>query len=294
VSETVAALDELLDSAGEVVDGPTSYLIGQLAAELIGSASDAELGRMIVAAHRQGGSSDREVAPPARQSLLSLLSGLLQGVLADRESAGRAGSPLTVRERVLTLLAIEPRNPNSLSAEIGCNAATVSRALRRLQNSELVVRAPTSEHSDGRYAIYRLTEKGEDRQKDRFFGRLNEDDPVLGGDYEDEGYDYGQPLEQLTQLVADLNKHDPVIAAKLYPALDALKGQVDDPELRAAAVTGLTAVGRSTSDVVPVQKSASLVDKLLDFADQENPLSALRGVLKSKLNRKTIDKGIEA
>jgi hypothetical protein len=123
VSETAAALGELLDSADEVIDSSTAYLIGQLAAELIASASEADLSRLIVATEdsRQSGSSDREAAPSPRQLLLSMLSGLLQGVLADRQSAGRTHSALTVRERMLNLLAIEPRTrqafpPRSVAA----------------------------------------------------------------------------------------------------------------------------------------------------------------------------------
>lgn len=275
VSETVASLGELLDSADEVVDGPTSYLIGQLAAELIGSASDAELSRLIVAAHRQSGSSDREVAPPARQSLLSMLSGLLQGVLGDRESAGRAGSPLTVRERVLNLLAIEPRNPKSLSSEIGCSMATASRALRRLHDNELVEKTSNPDLADGRYVMYQLTDKGEKRQEDRFFGQL-EDDPVSEGDYEDDGYDYGQSLTQLTQLVAELNNHDPAIAAELCPALDAFKDRVDDPELRAAALGELSVLSRSRPDLVSAERSHDWVDEFIALAQDENPLIAAR------------------
>jgi DNA-binding MarR family transcriptional regulator len=266
VSETVAALSELLDAADKATDRPTSYLIGQLAAELIGSASDAELSQMIVATHRQSGPSE---------SLLPMLSGLLQGVLADRQAAGQTGSLLTVRERVLNLLAIEPRNPTRLSTEIGCSIATASRALRRLHDSGLVKKAPTAEHSDRRHVVYQLTDNGQKRQLDHFFGRL-EDDPISEDKYEDEDYDYDQPLAQLIQLVADLNKYDPAIAAELYPALDALKDRVEDPDLRVAALGELSVLSRWTPDLVSAEQSRSWVDELIAQAQKENPLAAAR------------------
>lgn len=275
VSETAVALGELLDS-DEAIDGPTSYLIGQLAAELITSASsDAELSQLIVTTHQQSGSPGRRVGRTSRESLFPMLSGLFQGVLADRQSAGTPDSPLTVRERVLNLLAIEPQNPTSLATEIGCAPATASRALGRLRRARLVESRPNAETADGRNVTYQLTTKGEERQDDRFLGRLDYD-PVLEDDYEDDGYDYGQPLAELTQLVAGLNKHDPAIAAELYRALDALQDRVDDSELRAAALGELSALSHSKPDLVSAEQSRSWVDELLALAQEDNPLIAAR------------------
>jgi DNA-binding MarR family transcriptional regulator len=273
VSETVAALSELLDSADEAIGGTKSYLVGQLAAELITSASDAELSQVIVTTHQQRGSSDGEVAPTSRESVYSMMSGLLQGVLADRQSAGTPVTPLTVRERVLNLLAIEPQNPTSLATEIGCAPATASRALGRLRHAGLVEYRPSSETADGRHVTYQLTTEGEKRQDDRFLGRLDYD-PISEDDYEDDWYGYGQELAQLTQLVADLNTHDPAIAAELYPALEALKDRVDDPELRAAALGELCALSHSKPDLVSAEQSRSWVDELLALAQGDNPLIA--------------------
>jgi hypothetical protein len=267
VSETAVALGELLDSAEGVIDGPTSYLIGQLAAELVTSSPDAVLSEVIVTTHQ-----DRQAAPISRESLFPMLSGLLQGVLSHRQYAGRAGSPLTVRERVLNLLAIEPRNPKSLSAEIGCSVATASRALSRLRDSELVERTSNSEHSDGRYVMYQLTEAGGRRQDDHFFGLLGDDDPVAGDDYEHDEYDYGHSLAQLTQLVAELSNQDPVIASGLYPTLELLKDQVDDPQLRADALGKLSVLARCKPDLVSAEQSRGWVDELLALAQEGNPL----------------------
>ncbi|MGH3958944.1 hypothetical protein [Mycobacterium sp.] len=282
MSETAVALRELLESAREVIDTPTAYLIGQLAAELIASAPDAELSGLVVAIHdsQPSSSSDRQAAPTPRQSVLSMVSGLLQGVLADRQSAApigsalpvgarmslvggvpadqpaaeRTGSPATVRERVLNLLAIEPRNPTSLSTEIGCSIATASRALRGLRENGLVESGTDSDFdlADRRYVMYQLSDKGEKRQADRFFGQLKDEDDAMSEAEkadEGEGYDYGQLLAPLTHLAAELNKHDPAIAAELYPTLDALKDQVDDPKLRAAAVSELRMLARTNPDL---------------------------------------------
>jgi DNA-binding MarR family transcriptional regulator len=299
VSETAAALSELLDSADEVINGATSYLIGQLAAELIASAPDAELSRLIVATQdsQHSGSSDREALPKSRQLLLSMLSGLLQGVLADRQSAGRSGSPLTVRERVLNLLAIEPQNPTSLSTEIGCSIATASRALSGLRKAGLVENIAKSDLADRRRVIYQLTSKGEKRQDDRFLGQL-EDDAVFEDDYENDGYGYGQPLADLTHLVAELNEHDPGIAVQLYPTLEVLKDQVDDPKLRAAALSELTVPSRSKPDLVLVEQAHRMVEKLMDLAQQESPLRAAlvraERALQTMRHRKSGGRGIEA
>jgi len=297
VSETVASLGELLDSAEEVVDGPTSYLVGQLAAELISSASDAELNQMIVAAHQHSGSSDREVTPSARQSILSMLLGLLQGVLADRESAGHTASPLTVRERVLNLLATEPRNPKSLSNEIGCSMATASRALRRLHDSDLVVKTSSPDLADGRYVMYELTEKGQKRQEDRFFGRLPDDDPVSQDIYKDCEYDYCESLARLTDLVADLRKHDPVMASGLYLTLELLKDQVDEPNLRADALSELSRHDHSKLDLESAEQSRGWVEELFLLAQEGNPLIAGRAHYArarwSMRNESTDESGIE-
>lgn len=251
MSEAAAALRELLDPGDEAIKGTTAYLAGQLAAELIASASDAELSQLIVDTHQQSSSADQQDVPTARQALLSLVSGLLQGVLSGRQSAGRTVSPLTVREHVLNLLAIEPHNPASLATEIGCSPATASRALRRLHDAGLVENAAKSPLADGRHVLYQLTSEGEQRQDDHFFGRLGDGDEVTSEEEEvrseseseevGAGYDYGEPLERLTQVTAQLNEHDPGLARRLYPALDALKDHVDDPALRAAAVSEMAA-----------------------------------------------------
>lgn len=251
MSEAAIALGEMLGSTDEVIKGTTAYLIGQLAAEFIASASDAELSQLIVDTHQQSGSPDQQDAPTARQALLSLVSGLLQGVLSGRQSVGRAASSLTVREHVLNLLAIEPQNPTSLAAEIGCSLATASRALRRLDDAGLVEKSAKSHLADGRHVLYRLTSAGEKRQDDHFFGRLTDGDEAASendrfrSEKEDmevaADYDYGQPLEQLTQIAAQLNEQDQDLARQLYPVLDALKDQVDDPALRAAAISEMAA-----------------------------------------------------
>jgi DNA-binding MarR family transcriptional regulator len=289
VSETAVALGELLDSADEVIDRPTAYLIGQLAAELIASASEADLGRLIVATEdsRQSSSSDREVARSPRQLLLSMLSGLLQGVLADRQSAGRTHSALTVRERMLNLLAIEPRNPTSLSTEIGCSTATASRALRRLREAGLVEDVTKPGLADGRHVMYQLTADGAKRQDDRFLGQLHDDAGVSEDEYEDHAYDYGESLATVTQLATELYQHDPAIAAELYPTLEVLKDQVDDPKLRAAALNELSVLSRSKRDLASAENSRSRLEKRIAPALQEFVLRAARAALQPMRDRKS-------
>lgn len=250
MSETVASLSELVASADEVVDTPRSYLMGQLVGELVASASEPELTNAIVAVKDSQQSADSEDASPLRQSVLAMLSGLLQGVLASQQSTGRTAAQLTVRERVLNLLAIGPANPTYLADEIGCSPETVSRALTRLRAIGLVEPMESSEHADGRVVTYQLTPKGEKRQDDRFFGQLGDDEETISdGDVEDQDYDYGQVLKPLTEVVAELNAHAPRIATTLYAGLDVLKDQVDDPGLRAAAIGELGEGYRANPDV---------------------------------------------
>ncbi|MGB7165310.1 MAG: hypothetical protein WBD70_19590 [Mycobacterium sp.] len=63
----------------------------------------------------------------------------------------------------------------------------------------------------------------------------------VDSDLVDQEFDHGQLLPQLTGVVAVLNTHAPEIAAVLYPGLNVLKDHVDDPDLRAAAVSELSA-----------------------------------------------------
>lgn len=243
MSETAAALSELISSADDVTDPSMSYLMGHLVAELVAAKSEAALSEAIVAIKD---SQQRLVggdASPLRQSVLAMMSGLLQGVLADQQSAGQDAAQLTVRERVLNLLSIEPRNPKSLSDEIGCSAPTVSRALSRLSQLGLVEPMDSSEHSDRRVVTYQLTPKGEKRQDDRFFGQLVDDEETItdadSEETEGDDYDYGRILVPLVEVVGELNTHAPAIAATLYPGLDVLKDRVDDAGLRAAAIDQL-------------------------------------------------------
>ena len=230
--------------------------MGQLAAELVASKSDADLSEAIVAIKRSQQDFDGEDASRLRQSVLAMMSGLLQGVLADQQSAGQRAAQLTVRERVLNLLAIEPQNPTSLSNEIGCSPETVSRALTRLREIGLVEPKENSELDDGRRVTYQLTTKGEKRQDDRFFGQLSDDEESGSDDDEAEPeYDYGRVLVPLTEVVGELNAHAPAIAAVLYPGLDKLADRVEDEDLRAAAINELGASYRSNPDVASAQQS---------------------------------------
>ncbi|MGO9100608.1 MAG: ArsR/SmtB family transcription factor [Mycobacterium sp.] len=231
MSQAAVALGELLAPADRVIDSPTSYLIGQLAAELITSASDQELRQLIVATQEPEPqhAGDRDAAPSSRQTVLAMLSGFLQGLLADRRFAATADSPLTVRERVLNLLAIGPHNPSSLSAEIGCSMATTSRALRRLRQQELVDSTPPdSGVGDRRHVMYQLTAKGEKRQDDHFLGQLTDETEDMSDDADDEAvYHYSRLLERLTEFAGELNQHDAAIAEQLSPTLNALKERVE-------------------------------------------------------------------
>jgi hypothetical protein len=123
--------------------------------------------------------------------------------------------------------------------------------------------------------MYQLTEKGETRRQDRFFGRLK-GDLVSEDDYEDDEYDYGQSLAQLTQLVAELSELDPVVASGLYPTLEVLKDQVDDPQLRAEALGKLSVLARSKPDLVSYEQSRGWVDELLALAQEGNQLIVAR------------------
>lgn len=256
MSKTVAALSELISSADDVASPPTSYLMGQLAAELVASKSAPDLSDAIVAIKDAQQNLDQENVSPLRQSVLAMMSGLLQGVLADQQTDGRRAEQLTVRERVLNLLAIGPRNPKNLTDEIGCSPETVSRALTRLSDVGLVDSMESPEQSDRRIRTYYLTPKGEKRQDDRFFGQLADDEGTITDvDAEDQDYDYGRVLVPLTEVVGELNAHAPAIAAVLYPGLDKLADRVEDEDLRAAAINELGASYRSNPDVASAQQS---------------------------------------
>jgi hypothetical protein len=232
MSETVDSLIEALAAPDEVFNNDRSDLIGRLAAELVASASEQELSRAVLMVKELQPGADPEVALSVRQSLLSMMSGLLQSVLGDRQSPGRVGVPLDVSERVLNLLVIAPQNPTELSNAIGCSPAIASRTLTGLHNAGLVEPRSDSEGADDPFLVYELTTKGEERQDDRFLGRLA-DAP------EAPKYDYGEVLQSLTGVVAELNTVDPAIAEVLYPGLAVLNDQVYDPQLRAAAVNEL-------------------------------------------------------
>lgn len=238
MSETVDALSELIASTDEVIDPAQSYLLGQLGAELVASGSQLQLSDAIVAITD---AQQKDDTSQFRESVLAMMSGLLQGVLAAQQSAGQTAAQLTVRERVLNLLAVEPQNPTSLSDQIGCSPETVSRALGRLRKVGLVEPKASSELDDGRVVTYQLTDKGEKRQDDRFFGRLGDEEGISDHDQVDQEYDYDQVTQTVTEAVAELNTHAPAIAATFYPGLDALKDQVHNPELRAAAIGELSA-----------------------------------------------------
>jgi DNA-binding MarR family transcriptional regulator len=239
VSETVDALSELIASTDQVVDPAQSYMLGQLGAELVASGSQLQLSDAIVAINDHQQSEDTS---QFRESVLAMMSGLLQGVLAAQQSAGQTDEQLTVRERVLNLLAVEPQNPTSLSDQIGCSPETVSRALGRLRKVGLVEPKASSELDDGRVVTYRLTDKGEQRQDDRFFGRLGDQEEVISDDDQvDQDYDFDQVTQTVTEAVAELNTHAPAIAATFYQGLNVLKDQAHNPELRAAAMGELSA-----------------------------------------------------
>jgi DNA-binding MarR family transcriptional regulator len=235
VSETVDALGEMIASPDSVNDTSKPYLIGQLAAELVSSASQPDLSDAIVAITDALQSADQD-ASPLRQSFLTMLLGLLKGVQADQQSTEATAAQLTVREQVLNLLAIGPQNPTSLSAQIGCSPATVSRALARLRDSGLVEPKANAEPADGRNRPYQLTSKGEQRQDDRFFGRLADDEVGASeGDAEDQEVDYAHQLTPLPLVVAALEKQAPAVADDVNSWLNVLVEHVDDPGLLAAA-----------------------------------------------------------
>lgn len=279
MGETAVALAELLETEGEI-DSPTSYLLGQLAAELVTSdASTVELSHLIATTQNaESSSSDGSSAGEhGRQLLFRFLLGLLQGVLVERRAAVSkgTGSPLTVRQRALNLLALAPQNPSSVSAKIGCSFATASRALSRLREQGLVDYVPSSDEADGRYRMCELTEIGEKHLDDRFLGQVKETDEE-SPEVSDESYDYRDAVVSLTGAVADLNKHDPALAAKLYPALEALKEQVADTDLRAAALGELSVLARSKPDLVTADQSRRWLDELVALATHGSPLTAAR------------------
>jgi DNA-binding MarR family transcriptional regulator len=241
VSETVDALGELIASPDNVVDVSKPYLIGQLAAELVSSASQPELSDAIVTITDSLQRADQEDASPLRQSFLTMLLGLLNGVQADQQSTGRTAPQLTVREQVLNLLAIEPQNPTSLSAQIGCSYATVSRALARLRDSGLVEPIANAGPADGRNRTYQLTSKGEKRQDDRFFGRLADDEVGTSeGDEGDQEFEHAGQLTPLPVIVEAVKAGDPAVAAELNSWLDLFKDYVDPKLLATMGDLGAT------------------------------------------------------
>ena len=231
MSETVDSLSERLAAPDKEFDRDTTRLIGQLAAELA-SASEEELGNLAVTIRGLEGAADEESSLTVRQSVLAVMSALVQSLLGDRQSATEVGVPMDVRERVLNLLVLEAQNPISLSNAIGCSPAITSEALTGLSRAGLVEPMVTSDTVDDLNVVYQLTTKGEARQDDVFFGRRVDYDVAPA-------YDYGKVLVPLTEVVAELNTHAPAIAEVLYPGLDALMNQVDDQRLRAAAVNEL-------------------------------------------------------
>jgi hypothetical protein len=230
VSENVDALSELIASVDKEIEPKKAHLLGQLVA----SASESELADAIVEVKESQLSLARDNASQFRRAFLELLSGLLQGVQAIRQSAPRTDPPVMVRERVLSRLATGPQNPTDLADQMGYPEYRVSQALNGLHGVGLVDSGTSSEADDG---TFQLTPKGEQRLHDRYFGRLVDDDSIRV----DPGYDYSQVLGPLTEIVGKLNTHAPEIAVELYPGLDALKDQVADLNLRAAAVNELGA-----------------------------------------------------
>ena len=232
MSETINSLRENLARRDGLFDEKWAHRVGVLAAELIGSASEQELGQAVVMIKELPGDSNEEGAVSVPGSLRSAMLGLLQSLLGDRQSTGRTMLPLSVQERLLNLLVLGPGKPLDLSNAIGCSPAIVSAALTELRDSGYVAPTSDSESADDQLMTYQLTAKGEKRQDDRFLGELADD-------YVKPQYDYGQVLGPLTQVVAELNTYDPVIAQVLYPGLHVLTKQVVDPQLRAAAVNEL-------------------------------------------------------
>jgi len=241
VRETVDSLRERLAAPDESFDPDSAHLIGQLAAELAASASEQELSQLAVEIRALERDTEHERPPTVRQSVLAVMSGLVQSVLGDRQSAVGAGIPLDIRDRVLNLLVIAPQNPIGLSNAIGCSPAVTSRALTGLREAGLVEATTSSETDDDPTVVHELTTKGEARQDDLFFGRRIDDD-------EQSPYDYGQVLVPLTEVVAELNTHAPAIAEVLYPGLSVVLDRVDDPGLRAAAVNELGGRGKGNPD----------------------------------------------
>lgn len=231
MSQAAVALGELLDS-DRVIDSSTSYLVGQLAFELVSAASEQELRELIVAAEEPDPSddADEDAAASSRRTLLAMLSGFLEGLLGDKRRAATAESPRTVRERVLNLVAIGPRNPSELSVEIGCSLAAASRALSQLRRQGLVeATSDESDLGDKRYNFYQLTAQGEERQDAHFLGRLTDEAEVSSDDADDEAYQIGLILEHMERLIAELGKHDPETVNRLWPALSRLKAKVESP-----------------------------------------------------------------
>jgi hypothetical protein len=267
LSETIDSLREKLAEPDAAFDNGRCHLIGLLAAELVATATEEELSQAVVmikdlqrganaesSAYKEDtwyteadpdiegyapteadvypdGNVQTESALSVRESLLSVVSSLLQSVLGDHQSTGRVSLPLSVQERVLNLLMLGPHEPIHLSNAIGCSPDITSRALTGLQEAGFIEPTPESNSADG-LVSYELTASGQMRQDKRFFG-----EPI--DELVDQPYDYGRVLAPLTQVVAELNTNDPLIARALYPGLHILTNQVYDPQLRAAAANEL-------------------------------------------------------
>ncbi len=233
MSETVEALRRLLTLPDDELNESKFHLMGTLAAELVSSVTEPDLGEAIVMINDLKRSVGQQDISPFQRFLLLMVSGFLQSFLADRQLASSPSPPFTVPEHVLNLLTLVPQDTTWLSNAIGCSPAVTEQALTQLQDAGLI--EPTSETTDGQVesnepasTTYELTTKGEQRLDDRFFGQPAEE--LLPPDY-----DLGRALGPLTEVVAELNAHAPGIAAALHPGLAVLKDQVHDPELRAAA-----------------------------------------------------------
>lgn len=279
MGETAVAFAELLES-DEEMDSSTSYLLGQLAAELIASdPSTVDLNNLIaITQDAQRAASEQASSREQRRLMCRLLLGLLQGVLAERQASATkaAVSSQTVRQRTLNLLALAPQNPSSVAKQIGCSFATASRALTRLREQGLVGYVETSDQADGRHRMYELTQSGESRLDDWFLGQVADSEEDGEQEACDVAQNYRNSLISLTGAVADLNRHDPRLAAKIYPVLETLKDQVDDVDVRAAALGELSVLARSKPDLVTADRSRSWLDELVALSKHGSSLTAAR------------------
>jgi hypothetical protein len=161
MNETVAAIRDLLTPADRPFNSEKSYVLGQLAAELIKTASEEELSEVVLMIKSIQESADRKGTRSFRGLCLSMVLGLLQGVLADRHSVKRGGLPPTVSERVLNLLTLEPQNTLALADAIGCSPVTTSLALTQLQDAGLIELKSDSESADDQHQTYEALRNSE-------------------------------------------------------------------------------------------------------------------------------------